>query len=61
MNYLFRDCERCFTKNIIVIASTHIFQKVNPALLDSNKLNISIKTPLDIRKSLKIKASTLEY
>lgn len=24
-NYLFRDCNRCFTRNILVITSTHIF------------------------------------
>ncbi|KAK9123581.1 hypothetical protein Sjap_013183 [Stephania japonica] len=28
-NYLSRDCERCSTRNILVIASTHIPQKVD--------------------------------
>ncbi|KAK9082261.1 hypothetical protein Syun_031719 [Stephania yunnanensis] len=32
-NYLSRDCERCSTRNILVIASTHIPQKVDPALI----------------------------
>ncbi|URD90448.1 hypothetical protein MUK42_26828 [Musa troglodytarum] len=42
-NYLSRDCERCSTRNILVIASTHIPQKVDPALIASNKLNTCIK------------------
>lgn len=32
VNYLSRDRERCSTRNILVIASTHIPQKVDPAL-----------------------------
>ncbi|MBA0738113.1 hypothetical protein Gogos_011522, partial [Gossypium gossypioides] len=28
MNYLSKDCERCSTRNILVIASTHIPQKI---------------------------------
>uniref|UniRef100_K4BQQ7 ATPase AAA-type core domain-containing protein n=1 Tax=Solanum lycopersicum TaxID=4081 RepID=K4BQQ7_SOLLC len=40
------DCERCSTRNIL--ASTHIPQKVDPALIDPNKLNMCIK----IRKLL---------
>nr|YP_010994058.1 hypothetical protein Ycf2 [Vuralia turcica]YP_010994075.1 hypothetical protein Ycf2 [Vuralia turcica]WOZ11503.1 hypothetical protein Ycf2 [Vuralia turcica]WOZ11520.1 hypothetical protein Ycf2 [Vuralia turcica] len=43
VNYLSRDCERCFTRNILVIASTHIPQKVDPALIAPNKLNTCIK------------------
>nr|YP_010940406.1 Ycf2 protein [Eremurus zoae]YP_010940423.1 Ycf2 protein [Eremurus zoae]WLR81350.1 Ycf2 protein [Eremurus zoae]WLR81367.1 Ycf2 protein [Eremurus zoae] len=42
-NYLFRDCERCSTRNILVIASTHLPQKVDPALIAPNKLNTCIK------------------
>nr|ATL62496.1 Ycf2 [Coptosapelta flavescens] len=38
-----RDCERCSTRNILVIASTHIPQKVDPALIAPNKLNTCIK------------------
>nr|YP_010828164.1 putative chloroplast RF21 [Santalum spicatum]YP_010828172.1 putative chloroplast RF21 [Santalum spicatum]WFF45182.1 putative chloroplast RF21 [Santalum spicatum]WFF45190.1 putative chloroplast RF21 [Santalum spicatum] len=43
VNYLSRDCERCFTRNTLVIASTHIPQKVDPALIAPNKLNTCIK------------------
>nr|YP_010499549.1 Ycf2 [Balanites aegyptiaca]YP_010499564.1 Ycf2 [Balanites aegyptiaca]UWT58825.1 Ycf2 [Balanites aegyptiaca]UWT58845.1 Ycf2 [Balanites aegyptiaca] len=43
VNYLSRDCERSFTRNILVIASTHIPQKVDPALIAPNKLNTCIK------------------
>nr|YP_009249078.1 hypothetical chloroplast RF21 [Baxteria australis]YP_009249095.1 hypothetical chloroplast RF21 [Baxteria australis]AMW67130.1 hypothetical chloroplast RF21 [Baxteria australis]AMW67148.1 hypothetical chloroplast RF21 [Baxteria australis] len=42
-NYLSRDCERCSTRNILVIASTHIPKKVDPALIAPNKLNTCIK------------------
>ncbi|KAL3629783.1 Protein Ycf2 [Castilleja foliolosa] len=35
--------ERCSTRNILVIASTHIPQKVDPALIPLNKLNTCIK------------------
>nr|WOC90959.1 hypothetical chloroplast RF21 [Utricularia arenaria]WOC90978.1 hypothetical chloroplast RF21 [Utricularia arenaria] len=35
--------ERCSTRNILVIASTHIPQKVDPALIAPNKLNTCIK------------------
>ncbi|YP_008592532.1 Ycf2 (chloroplast) [Andrographis paniculata] len=35
--------ERWFTRNILVIASTHIPQKVDPALIAPNKLNTCIK------------------
>uniref|UniRef100_UPI0030C687CA AAA family ATPase n=1 Tax=Bradyrhizobium sp. TM233 TaxID=2599801 RepID=UPI0030C687CA len=42
-NHLSRDCERCSTRNILVIASTHIPQKVDPALIAPNKLNTCIK------------------
>nr|YP_010448625.1 hypothetical protein RF2 [Schnabelia terniflora]YP_010448648.1 hypothetical protein RF2 [Schnabelia terniflora]UTS56660.1 hypothetical protein RF2 [Schnabelia terniflora]UTS56661.1 hypothetical protein RF2 [Schnabelia terniflora]UZG90256.1 Ycf2 [Schnabelia terniflora]UZG90279.1 Ycf2 [Schnabelia terniflora] len=35
--------ERCSTRNILVIASTHIPQKVDPALIAPNKLNACIK------------------
>nr|YP_010330803.1 hypothetical protein RF2 [Parietaria floridana]YP_010330820.1 hypothetical protein RF2 [Parietaria floridana]UNY34025.1 hypothetical protein RF2 [Parietaria floridana]UNY34042.1 hypothetical protein RF2 [Parietaria floridana] len=43
VNYLSRDCERCSTRKILVIASTHIPQKVDPALIALNKLNTCIK------------------
>nr|YP_010334742.1 Ycf2 protein [Dasispermum suffruticosum]UNH91658.1 Ycf2 protein [Dasispermum suffruticosum] len=45
VNHLSRDCERCSTINIniLVIASTHIPQKVDPALIAPNKLNTCIK------------------
>nr|ASY97525.1 Ycf2 [Cucumis sativus var. hardwickii]ASY97531.1 Ycf2 [Cucumis sativus var. hardwickii] len=43
VNYLYRDFERCSTTNILVIASTHIPQKVDPALIAPNKLNTCIK------------------
>nr|YP_009661882.1 Ycf2 [Mimosa pudica]YP_009661900.1 Ycf2 [Mimosa pudica]QCT83227.1 Ycf2 [Mimosa pudica]QCT83245.1 Ycf2 [Mimosa pudica] len=43
VNYLSSDCERCSTRNILVIASTHIPQKVDPALIAPNKLNTCIK------------------
>nr|UEV85713.1 hypothetical protein RF2 [Eschscholzia californica]UEV85732.1 hypothetical chloroplast RF2 [Eschscholzia californica] len=43
VNYLSRDCERRSTRNILVIASTHIPQKVDPALIAPNKLNTCIK------------------
>nr|YP_009892848.1 Ycf2 [Biscutella vincentina]YP_009892868.1 Ycf2 [Biscutella vincentina]QKK39221.1 Ycf2 [Biscutella vincentina]QKK39241.1 Ycf2 [Biscutella vincentina] len=43
VNSLSRDCERCSTRNILVIASTHIPQKVDPALIAPNKLNTCIK------------------
>nr|AKR81113.1 hypothetical chloroplast RF21 [Pentastemona sumatrana] len=42
-NYLSRDCERCSTRNILVISSTHIPQKVDPALIAPKKLNTCIK------------------
>nr|QXE41220.1 Ycf2 protein [Olea guangxiensis]QXE41239.1 Ycf2 protein [Olea guangxiensis] len=35
--------ERCSTRNILVIASTHIPQKVDPVLIAPNKLNTCIK------------------
>ncbi|KAH1031230.1 hypothetical protein J1N35_043404 [Gossypium stocksii] len=43
VNYLSKDCERCSTKNILVIASIHIPQKVDPTLIAPNKLNTCIK------------------
>uniref|UniRef100_UPI0030E2F553 hypothetical protein RF2 n=1 Tax=Eremogone griffithii TaxID=1701062 RepID=UPI0030E2F553 len=43
VNYLSRDCERWSTRNTLVIASTHIPQKVDPALIAPNKLNTCIK------------------
>ena len=43
VNYLSRDCERCSTREILVIASTHIPKKVDPALIAPNKLNTCIK------------------
>nr|YP_009114912.1 hypothetical chloroplast RF21 [Thalictrum coreanum]YP_009114928.1 hypothetical chloroplast RF21 [Thalictrum coreanum]AIX03560.1 hypothetical chloroplast RF21 [Thalictrum coreanum]AIX03576.1 hypothetical chloroplast RF21 [Thalictrum coreanum] len=43
VNHLSRDCERRSTRNILVIASTHIPQKVDPALIAPNKSNTCIK------------------
>nr|YP_009529204.1 hypothetical protein RF2 [Lennoa madreporoides]YP_009529212.1 hypothetical protein RF2 [Lennoa madreporoides]AXX76004.1 hypothetical protein RF2 [Lennoa madreporoides]AXX76012.1 hypothetical protein RF2 [Lennoa madreporoides] len=43
VNHLSRNCERCSTREIFVIASTHIPQKVDPALIAPNKLNTCIK------------------
>ncbi|KAK9660580.1 hypothetical protein RND81_O204600 [Saponaria officinalis] len=43
VNYLARDCERWSTRNILVIVSTHIPQKVDPALIAPTKLNTCIK------------------
>uniref|UniRef100_A0AAU7YST6 Protein Ycf2 n=1 Tax=Durio graveolens TaxID=140963 RepID=A0AAU7YST6_9ROSI len=43
VNYLSKDCERCSTRNILVIASTHIPRKVDPALIAPNRLNTCIK------------------
>ncbi|KAK8317358.1 hypothetical protein V6Z11_A13G102600 [Gossypium hirsutum] len=42
VNYLSKDCERCSTRNILVIASTHIPQNVDPTLIAPNKLNTSL-------------------
>ncbi|XP_073220846.1 hypothetical chloroplast RF21 (chloroplast) [Cicer arietinum] len=43
VNYLSGDSETCSTRNNLVIASTHIPQKVDPALIATNKLNTCIK------------------
>ncbi|TYI60751.1 hypothetical protein E1A91_D10G125400v1, partial [Gossypium mustelinum] len=43
VNYLSKDCEKCSTRNILVIASTHIPQKVDTTLITPNKLNTCIK------------------
>nr|QWL22922.1 hypothetical protein RF2 [Cassytha capillaris] len=43
VNYLSLDSEKCSTRNILVIASTHIPQKVDPILIAPNKLNTCIK------------------
>nr|YP_009245052.1 hypothetical chloroplast RF2 [Kolkwitzia amabilis]AMR73740.1 hypothetical chloroplast RF2 [Kolkwitzia amabilis] len=43
VNHLSGGCERCSTKNLLVIASTHIPQKVDPTLIGLNKLNTCIK------------------
>nr|YP_009968437.1 Ycf2 protein [Galega officinalis]QMX77641.1 Ycf2 protein [Galega officinalis] len=43
VNSLSRDSEKGSTRNILVIASTHIPQKVDPALIAPNKLNTCIK------------------
>ncbi|KAL2922047.1 Protein Ycf2 [Bienertia sinuspersici] len=43
VNYLSRGSERWSTRNILVIASTHIPQKVDPALIAPNQLNTCIK------------------
>jgi SpoVK/Ycf46/Vps4 family AAA+-type ATPase len=37
VNYLSRDYERCSTRNLLVIASTHIPQKVDPAFIAPDK------------------------
>ncbi|MBA0737993.1 hypothetical protein Gogos_011408, partial [Gossypium gossypioides] len=36
VNYLSKDCERCSTKNILVIASTHIPQKIRAITVGTN-------------------------
>ncbi|CAN1362134.1 Protein Ycf2 [Linum perenne] len=43
VNHLSRDCERSSTQNSLVIASTHIPQKVDPALIAPNRLHTCIK------------------
>ncbi|KAG4125681.1 hypothetical protein ERO13_D10G110850v2 [Gossypium hirsutum] len=43
VNYLSKDCEKCSTRNSLVIASTHIPQKVDTTLITPNKLNTCIK------------------
>nr|YP_009663774.1 Ycf2 protein [Cuscuta boldinghii]YP_009663798.1 Ycf2 protein [Cuscuta boldinghii]QCW07709.1 Ycf2 protein [Cuscuta boldinghii]QCW07710.1 Ycf2 protein [Cuscuta boldinghii] len=43
VNQLSRDCERCSPRNNIFIASTHLPQKVDPALIAPKKLNTCIK------------------
>ncbi|KAK2995857.1 hypothetical protein RJ640_015817 [Escallonia rubra] len=43
VNHLSRDCERCSTGNIFVIAWTHIPQKVDPILIAPNILNTCFK------------------
>nr|YP_009988060.1 hypothetical protein RF2 [Medicago edgeworthii]QNM38298.1 hypothetical protein RF2 [Medicago edgeworthii] len=43
VNSLSMDSEKSSTRNILVIASTHIPQKVDPALIAPNKLNTCIK------------------
>nr|YP_010173618.1 hypothetical chloroplast RF2 [Medicago arabica]QSJ48855.1 hypothetical chloroplast RF2 [Medicago arabica] len=43
VNSLSRDSKKSSTRNILVIASTHIPQKVDPALIAPNKLNTCIK------------------
>lgn len=51
VNYLSRDFERCSTKNILLIISTHIPQKVDPALIAPNKLNINIRRLLILQQT----------
>ncbi|CAI0461196.1 unnamed protein product, partial [Linum tenue] len=53
VHYLSRDCERCSTRNILVIAPTHIPQKMDPALIAPNKLNTCIK----IRRPIVVEAT----
>ncbi|TYH84320.1 hypothetical protein ES332_D02G190000v1 [Gossypium tomentosum] len=43
VNYLSKDREKCSTRNILVIASNHIPQKVDTTLIAPNKLNTCIK------------------
>nr|YP_010760125.1 Ycf2 protein [Cuscuta vandevenderi]YP_010760177.1 Ycf2 protein [Cuscuta vandevenderi]WEY30050.1 Ycf2 protein [Cuscuta vandevenderi]WEY30051.1 Ycf2 protein [Cuscuta vandevenderi] len=43
VNHLSRDCERCSPRKNLVIASTHLPQKVDPALIAPKKLNTCIK------------------
>ncbi|TYG80048.1 hypothetical protein ES288_D02G185800v1 [Gossypium darwinii] len=43
VNYLSKDREKCSTRNILVIASNHIPQKVDTTLIAPNKLNTYIK------------------
>nr|YP_009751155.1 hypothetical protein RF2 [Pyrularia edulis]YP_009751166.1 hypothetical protein RF2 [Pyrularia edulis]QIJ98534.1 hypothetical protein RF2 [Pyrularia edulis]QIJ98535.1 hypothetical protein RF2 [Pyrularia edulis] len=61
VNYLSRDCERCFTRNTLVIASTHIPQKVDPALIAPNKLNTCIKIRRLLIPQQRKKFFTLSY
>nr|UDZ61536.1 hypothetical protein RF2 [Albidella oligococca] len=42
-NSLSGDCERCSTRNILVIASTHIPQKMDPILIARDRLNRCIQ------------------
>nr|YP_010581362.1 hypothetical protein RF2 [Roridula gorgonias]YP_010581379.1 hypothetical protein RF2 [Roridula gorgonias]UZT27683.1 hypothetical protein RF2 [Roridula gorgonias]UZT27700.1 hypothetical protein RF2 [Roridula gorgonias] len=43
VNHLSRDCERCSTRKIFVIASTHFPQKLDPQLIGPDKFNTCIK------------------
>ncbi|MFQ6648343.1 hypothetical protein Gotur_020724 [Gossypium turneri] len=43
VNCLSKDCEKCSTRNILVIASTHIPQKVDTTLIAPNKLNYVLR------------------
>nr|YP_009407300.1 putative ATPase linked to protein import [Drosera regia]YP_009407308.1 putative ATPase linked to protein import [Drosera regia]ASA46220.1 putative ATPase linked to protein import [Drosera regia]ASA46250.1 putative ATPase linked to protein import [Drosera regia] len=43
VNFINGDCERGPTRDILVIASTHIPQRVDPALIAPKKLNTCIK------------------
>nr|YP_010760057.1 Ycf2 protein [Cuscuta corymbosa var. stylosa]WEY29933.1 Ycf2 protein [Cuscuta corymbosa var. stylosa] len=43
VDQLSRDCERCSPRDNLVIASTHLPQKVDPALIAPKKLNTCIK------------------
>nr|YP_009968158.1 hypothetical protein RF2 [Actinidia setosa]YP_009968177.1 hypothetical protein RF2 [Actinidia setosa]QMX77256.1 hypothetical protein RF2 [Actinidia setosa]QMX77277.1 hypothetical protein RF2 [Actinidia setosa] len=43
VNHLSRDCERSSTGNSLVIASTHVPHRLDPALIAPNKLNTFIK------------------
>nr|YP_009352012.1 hypothetical chloroplast RF21 [Schoepfia jasminodora]AQW41730.1 hypothetical chloroplast RF21 [Schoepfia jasminodora] len=43
VHYLSGDCETCSTRKTLVIASTHIPTKVDPALIATKKLNTYIK------------------
>jgi hypothetical protein len=61
VNHLSRDCERCSTSNILVIASTHIPQKVDPALIAPNKLNTCIKLRRLLIPQQRKYFSTLSY
>nr|YP_009145304.1 ycf2 [Trillium decumbens]YP_009145321.1 ycf2 [Trillium decumbens]AKK32184.1 ycf2 [Trillium decumbens]AKK32201.1 ycf2 [Trillium decumbens] len=42
-HYLSGDCDSSSTRNLLVIASTHIPQKVDPALIAPDRLNTCIK------------------
>lgn len=43
MKYVWRDCERCWSRNIVVIGWSDIGEKVDGGVIGGNKLNRWIK------------------